>query len=200
MNEKKIEVVIPTKEDLDKLVRNHMIAAFGAGFIPIPMADLAAMTGVQINLVRKIASRFNVPFSQNAVKSIIGALAGGAVPAYGAPPLASLAKAIPFAGGLIGFVTMPTIATAMTYAVGHVFIQHFESGGTLLTFDIKKAGGLFKGLFKRGQEEAAAMADENDADSSSSSKSDTSTDKHAADDASSKRKSTKKGPAKKTAK
>ena len=187
----------PSKEDLDKLVRNHMIAAFGAGMIPVPVADLVTMTGVQINLVRKIASRFEVPFSHNAVKSIIGALVGGALPAYGAPPLASLAKAIPFAGGVIGFITMPTISAAMTYAVGHVFIQHFESGGTLLTFDAKKAGELFKKLFKKGKEEAATMSDEDDADSSSSSSSDTSTDKQAADRAPSKKKSTKKGPAKK---
>jgi uncharacterized protein (DUF697 family) len=160
MNDETIQTVTPSKEDLDKLVRNHMIAAFGAGLVPIPVADLAAMTAVQINLVRKIASCFEVPFSRNAVKSIIGALLGGAVvPAYGAPLLASLAKAIPVAGGIIGLAAMPTISAAMTYAVGHVFIQHFESGGTLLTFDTKKAGELFKRLFKKGQEEAEVMSD-----------------------------------------
>jgi uncharacterized protein (DUF697 family) len=162
MNEKNIQAATPSKDELNKLIRNHMIAAIGAGLVPFPVADLAAMTGVQINLVRKIASAFGVPFSQNAVKSLIGAIVGGAVPAYGAPSLASLAKVIPVAGSIIGFVAMPTLSVAMTYAVGHVFIQHFESGGTLLTFDVKKAGDLFKGLFKKGQEEAAVMAKEGD--------------------------------------
>ncbi len=190
MNEKNIPTTNPSKEDLDKLVRNHMIAAFGAGLVPIPLADLAAMTGVQFNLVRKIASSFGVPFSQNAVKSIIGALVGGAVPAYGAPILASLAKVIPVAGSLIGIATMPTVSAAMTYAVGHVFIQHFESGGTLLTFDIEKAGELFKGLFKRGKEEAAAMEEKAEPEDSG----DSETPENNADDSASSAK--KKGNAK----
>ena len=160
MNENNIHSVSPSKEDLDKLVRQHMIAAFGAGLVPIPFIDLAAMTGVQINLVRKIAARFGVPFSHNAVKSIVGALVGGAVPAYSAPPLSSLVKAIPVAGGLIGMVTMPAVSSAMTYAVGYVFIQHFESGGTLLTFDAGKAKALFGSLFQKGKAETEAMSQE----------------------------------------
>jgi hypothetical protein len=37
----------------------------------------------------------------------------------------------------LGFVVTPVLAYAMTKAVGGVFIMHFESGGTLLTFDPK---------------------------------------------------------------
>jgi len=152
MEDKTSQNANPSKEELEKLVRNHMIAAVGAGMIPIPAADLFAMTGVQINLVRKIAARFDVPFSQNAVKSIIGALVGGALPFYGAPLLAGAAKTIPLAGSILGLAVMPTVSAATTYAVGHVFIQHFESGGTLLTFDAKQARVLFNRLLKRGQE------------------------------------------------
>ena len=55
---------------------------------------------------------------------------------------------------------MPIISAATTYAVGQIFIQHFESGGTLLSFDAEKAMGLFKGLFKKGRVEAEEMAKE----------------------------------------
>jgi uncharacterized protein (DUF697 family) len=163
MNDTSKEKTIPSEEDLSKLVRQHMVAAFAAGLVPVPLMDIAVMSGVQLNLVRKVAACYDVPFSRNAVKSIICALAGGVAPAYAAPPLASLAKAIPFAGTALGIVTMPTMSAAMTYAVGHVFIQHFASGGTLLSFDAEKAAGLFKGLFKKGEEQAVEMAEEGDA-------------------------------------
>jgi hypothetical protein len=42
---------------------------------------------------------------------------------------------IPVVGTLLGGVAMPVLSGASTYAVGKVFIQHFASGGTFLTFD-----------------------------------------------------------------
>lgn len=41
-------------------------------------------------------------------------------------------------GQALGLVTTPVFAWASTVAVGRVFIEHFESGGTLLDFDAEK--------------------------------------------------------------
>jgi uncharacterized protein (DUF697 family) len=151
---------VPSKAALNKLMRNHMIASAGAGLIPVPFADLAALTGVQLNLVRKIATAYGVPFSEHKAKSVIGALIAGALPLYGAPSVASLAKLIPVVGTAMGLVTTPTLCVAATYAVGQIFIQHFESGGTLLSFDAVKALDVFKGLFKKGEEVARDLSAE----------------------------------------
>jgi hypothetical protein len=42
-------------------------------------------------------------------------------------------------------------ASASTYAVGRVFIQHFESGGTFLDFDPDKVRAHFEAEFKKAQ-------------------------------------------------
>ena len=46
---------------------------------------------------------------------------------------------------------MPAAAGASTYAVGQVFIQHFESGGTFLDFDPDKVKAYFAEQVEKGK-------------------------------------------------
>jgi hypothetical protein len=46
---------------------------------------------------------------------------------------------------------MPAFGAAATYAVGQVFIQHFESGGTFLDFDPDKVREHFRQEFDRAR-------------------------------------------------
>jgi hypothetical protein len=50
---------------------------------------------------------------------------------------------------------MPTLAGASTYAVGRVFIQHFECGGTILSFDPEKVRAHFEKEFEEGKKVVA---------------------------------------------
>jgi hypothetical protein len=43
---------------------------------------------------------------------------------------------------------MPGFAAAVTWAMGRVFIQHFETGGTLLDFNAEKMRDYFKSEFE----------------------------------------------------
>ena len=52
---------------------------------------------------------------------------------------------------------MPVLAGAATYAVGKVFIQHFESGGTFLNFNPESVRGYYEAMFKEGQSVAENM-------------------------------------------
>jgi uncharacterized protein (DUF697 family) len=64
-------------------------------------------------------------------------------------------KAIPGVGGLIGMVASPALAGASTYALGKVFIQHFESGGTLLDFDPAKMKAYYASQYEEGKQVVA---------------------------------------------
>jgi hypothetical protein len=46
---------------------------------------------------------------------------------------------------------------ASTYALGRIFIQHFNSGGTFLTFDAEKVQEHFRQLYAEGTKLAAEM-------------------------------------------
>jgi hypothetical protein len=43
---------------------------------------------------------------------------------------------------------VPTLASAATIAIGRVFTQHFETGGTLLDIDADKLRTHFKAEFE----------------------------------------------------
>lgn len=149
------------KERLDTLIRHHVWSAMALGLIPLPLIDLAAVTAVQLNLLRKLAQEYGIKFFDDKGKNIVSALVGGAIPATAGPTLGvSLGKLIPGLGQTFGVITLPILAGATTYAVGKVFIQHFASGGTFLTFDPEKVKAYYEDMLKEGQQIAAAMKSE----------------------------------------
>ena len=44
-----------TKET-NEIVRNHIVAAMAAGFVPFPFLDIAAVSAVQLDMLSKLAS------------------------------------------------------------------------------------------------------------------------------------------------
>lgn len=125
--------------EAEKLVDRFTLWSGGAGLIPIPLVDIAAVGGVQIQMLRKLSEIYGVPFSENVGKSVLASLAGSLIPASAATTTAmgvtSALKLIPGVGTIIAAVTMPAFSAGATYLIGKVFIQHFASGGTLLDFN-----------------------------------------------------------------
>jgi uncharacterized protein (DUF697 family) len=118
--------------DASKLVDRFAMWAGAAGLIPVPIVDLAAIGGLQLQMLRRISEIYGVPFSANLGKSIIASLAGSMIPLTSGISAASAIKAIPFFGTAVSTLTLPALSAGATYAIGKVFIQHFASGGTLL--------------------------------------------------------------------
>lgn len=114
-----------------KIIRRYMLWAAGAGLVPVPWVDMAALASVQVKMLHALAQNYKVPFSESGAKTAIGALVGSVLPGQAASGfLGGLIKMIP----LVGFVVVPAFASTSTYALGKVFEQHFASGGTFLTF------------------------------------------------------------------
>lgn len=131
----------------EKLIREHMIVAMGAGLIPVPFADWATTTAVQLNLVRKLAALYDVPFFSGMANGLIASLVGATTVRGGA----SIVKLIPGVGWIAGGLTASVLAAATTYAVGKVFASHFASGGTLKDFDMETAKKAYTRAFQEGQ-------------------------------------------------
>lgn len=123
-------------EQAAKIIRNHMLGSVAAGLVPIPLVDLGILTAVQLRMVQKLAKHYDVEFSEQRAKSLIGSLVSvGAAATAGSILRALLPGAARTLFGL-GSLTVPA---ATTWAVGRVFIKHFESGGTIWTFDPSRA-------------------------------------------------------------
>jgi uncharacterized protein (DUF697 family) len=126
------------EEKASQMVDRFSVWAGAAGLIPVPLVDLAAVAGVQLQMLRQLSELYGVPFAENRGKSVITSLAGAIIPASTANStvmfMGSFMKGLPGIGTAIGALSMPVYSAGATYIVGHVFMKHFASGGTLLDF------------------------------------------------------------------
>jgi uncharacterized protein (DUF697 family) len=135
-----IEMTDERRDELaSEVVDRFSLWSGAAGLIPVPIADVAAVGGVQLLMLRRLSEVYGVPFSEIQGKSIIASLAGSVLSAStataGAMTFGSLVKGLPVIGWAVGALSMPVLSAGATYAIGKVFIQHFASGGTLLDFN-----------------------------------------------------------------
>jgi uncharacterized protein (DUF697 family) len=131
------------RESSEDIVKDYALWAGGFGLVPFPIIDIAAITATQVRMVSELnkhyrrcyPERYDHKFSRERLRAIIASLIGGSVPVAAGASVSSMLKGIPLIGQVIGLVTTPVFAWASTKAVGRVFIDHFDSGGTLLDFD-----------------------------------------------------------------
>lgn len=127
------------QERLEKayaLVRSYTPWSAGAGIVPFPALDILAFEAVQLRMISKLSELYGVPFRNDAVKSIVSVLISTSYASVTGGALASVVKFIPFVGPLASLTMVPGTFAAATWAMGRVFIAHFESGGTLLNFNV----------------------------------------------------------------
>jgi len=121
----------------EEIVRDYRALAMGVGFIPVPGADMVAIVGLQLKVLASLAELYGVAFTLAQARLIVTSL----LAAVGSTILArsmflSLAKAIPGIGSILGAASLPLAGGAITHALGHLAIDHFEAGGTLGSFNL----------------------------------------------------------------
>ena len=50
------------RKHADTVVRNHVIFSMGAGFIPIPVADIFAVSASQLDMIRQLCKVYDIDF------------------------------------------------------------------------------------------------------------------------------------------
>ncbi len=137
-----------------EIIRNHVGFSLGAALIPLPGADLLAVSGVQLNMLRQMAKLYNVSFFDHLGKTIVSAIVGGSAARLGA----SLIKAIPGVGTIIGELSMPILSGASTWALGRTVAKHLQNGGTLEDLDLTKARKTYETEIDEGKKVVQEMA------------------------------------------
>ncbi|MFZ4477714.1 MAG: DUF697 domain-containing protein [Saprospiraceae bacterium] len=130
-----------------EILKNHVGFSLGAALIPLPGADLLAVSGVQLNMLRQLAKLYNVSFFDSLGKTIVSAIVGGSAARLGA----SLVKAIPGVGTIIGELSMPILSGASTWALGRTVANHLHRGGTLENLDLTKARQTYETEIEEGK-------------------------------------------------
>ena len=136
---------------LEKLAKNHILASMGVGLIPLPLVDLLALTGIQLDMIKKLAAEYDIPFKKDIGKSILSSLMGGLLPVELGGIVASMIKFIPVIGQ----------TTGRDYPAGHIGRFHlrglqslcaaFRIGGTFLDMNPSKVKAFFCEQFGKGK-------------------------------------------------
>lgn len=142
-----------TREKAEKIIKNHIMWAMGAGTIPLPILDVIGVSAIQLDMLRQLCRLYSVDFYENQGKNLISAIAGGGI----ARGTASLVKTIPGVGSFLGGVSMSVMAGATTYALGQVFVGNFEQGVQLIDFNIGKGEEIFEEAYEKGKEYVDAL-------------------------------------------
>lgn len=139
----------------DTIIRNHVVWAMGAGFIPVLIADIFAVSALQLDMIRQLCKAYDVDFQQTQGKAIVTSLTSSTIARVSA---GSLVKLVPGLGSILGGVTTSVFAGASTFALGEVFKKHFESGGTILDFDPARLKKAYQEKFEKGKKVAEDLA------------------------------------------
>lgn len=139
-----IWVSFKQKDAAQKIINQRTLYAAGLGFLPFPLLDAIGVTSTQIWMIRDIAKVYDIPFKRHQIKSFIGSIIGN-LGAMG------ILKIVPGLGTLLGGSAVSVSAASTTYALGRVFMQHFDQGGTLLDFNPTKSRAYFQELYSKNR-------------------------------------------------
>ena len=145
-------------EKSQEIIKNHVMWAMGAGAVPLPIIDVAAVTAVQLDMLRQLCAIYEVNYLESSGKSLISAIAGSTLAKIGA----SFLKGIPVIGTFLGGISMAAMSGASTYAMGQVFIRHFEGGGSVFNFDMNWGKQQYEQEYEKGKEYASGLEKKDD--------------------------------------
>ena len=142
----------------EAIIRRNVLWTLVAGVLPVPAVDLVAIKGIQIKMLKELADLYEVKFTRDVAKTLLGSLISstwsvgmGTTLGYG------LAKFVPVVGSALGIISTPLVAGTATYALGKVFLMHFETGGTFLNFDPNAMRSHFRSELEKAKKTVAKM-------------------------------------------
>jgi len=142
---------IGKEEEAHAVIRKNMYWSMGLSIVPVPIFDAIAVAGLQARALNELSNLYDIPYSKHLVKNILASLVTGLGAVYlGSMLMHSALKFVPVVGQIASIAATPAMAGALTYAIGVVFVQHFESGGTFLDFDPKAVRSFFREKYEEG--------------------------------------------------
>ena len=138
-----------------EIVKRNVVWSVAAGLLPFPLVEVVAIATVQMKLIKELADHYGTAYRNDLAKSAVASLlAGLGSVTFGKMIAVSSVRFVPVIGPLVTATSVSAAAAGVTYAVGKVFVSHFEAGGTLLDFDPAKVRDYFRKEFSIGMKEA----------------------------------------------
>lgn len=137
---------------VDKLIRHSVYGAMGVGIVPLHWFQFASVAAVQLNLVRQLSNLYGVAFKEGIARKIIASVAGAGTSTLAAPLLRTAVASIPLVGLPLAVGAQPLMNGLTTYAVGRMFVTHFERGGSFVNANVDEMKQDFGAAYQRSRE------------------------------------------------
>lgn len=132
------------QEKAFQIVHRYAFGTSALGLLPAPGLDLVLVGAAQLKMISELAKVYGVPFRKGRVETVIAVLTGALVTGPINGLTASVLKLFPILGDFTGLIAGAISSSALTYALGVVFVQHFEAGGNVLNFDPAEMRAFFQ--------------------------------------------------------
>lgn len=136
----------------DTIIKNHTWFSAVPGFMPIPILDIIGISAVQLDMVKQLCKYYNCAYSEQKGKAIVMSFTGSTMSRIPAYSLRSIVKTIPVVGWALGGLSLSAFAASSTYALGQVFKEHLDTGGTLHDLNPESFKAFYKKQFEKGKE------------------------------------------------
>lgn len=122
----------------ERIIGNFAIGSLSAFLVPTLLGEWVLLPAIQLALIHKLCKLYGQKFVVNAAKAKIGVFLSWLLVLSTADSFGLILRHIPMIGMNWRRISTALIGSASTYAIGKVFVLHFESGGTLLSLDPEK--------------------------------------------------------------
>ena len=139
----------------EEIIKWHAIYAAGAGLIPVSLVDIAAVTAIQLDMMRQLSRLYGFNFSENEGKGWVTAISTSTLAKAGS----SLLKLVPGVGTILGGASMSLFSGASSYAIGQAFYIQLKTKGNFDDFDLEESKKAYKEAFEQGKEKIKSWKD-----------------------------------------
>ena len=158
-NEDIADPVAERHEAAARIISSAARWSAASGAIPVPVVDMVALAGVQAKMIIDLSQLYGHRASGEVTRGLVSVLLGTLLPAGATGALlGSGSKLVPGWGWVVGMASLATLGAAATYAIGKIFVRHFESGGTLANFSAEAVQEDLKAEFSKAKGRQAAGA------------------------------------------
>lgn len=149
---KSVSIEQGAEETAANIIVSAMKWSAAAAIVPVPALDIVALAAVQTRMVMDLSELYGDTASKQSARALVSVLLGSLFPGAAAGLVAvSVFKSAPVIGALVGAGAMAGFGAAATYAIGKVFVKHFERGGSLASFDVADVKSELAAEFKKGK-------------------------------------------------
>lgn len=137
--------------DAERIIDNHVWFSLAPGALPVPLLDVMGITAVQLDMIKQLCHVYGKDYDEQRGKALATGLMGTTTGRLSGYAMRAAFKVVPGVGWVLGGMTLAASAAASTYAIGQVFKEHLEEGGTLQTIDLEHLEQFFNKQLEEGR-------------------------------------------------